>query len=157
MAQPSWIIYQGWPWLYLNTAGLEDRGVSLEEAERVAKEAVEKVPGVARVLTASELGQQRDDALLSGAELSFHPVRSGHLYYELSPYVVAGPELEGTNHGSPWAYDTHVPLLWFGPGVAPGTHQARVSVADIAPTLAQLLGVRAPAGSQGRVLQEMLR
>jgi predicted AlkP superfamily pyrophosphatase or phosphodiesterase len=157
LVQPSWIMYQGWPSLYLNLDGLEDRGVSLEEAERVAKEAIREVQGVERVLTASELARQRDSAAHSSAELSFHPARSGHVYYELSPYIVAGPELEGTNHGSPWAYDTHVPLLWFGEGIAPGVHQGRVSIADIAPTLTQLLGIKVPSGSRGRVLQEMLR
>ncbi len=157
MVQPSWIIYQSGPWLYLNLEGLEDRGVSLEEAERVTNEAVREIPGVERVFTASELARQRDSAVHSSAELSFYPARSGQIYYGLSPYIVAGAEREGTNHGSPWAYDTHVPLLWFGAGIAPGVHEGRVSIADIAPTLAQLLGIQVPSGSQGRVLREMLR
>jgi arylsulfatase A-like enzyme len=156
MAPPSWIMDQGTPWLYLNVAGLEDRGVSLEEAERVAKEAVQKVPGVNRVLTAVELEQQRKSAVHSKAEYSFYPPRSGHVYYELSPYILPGPQQEGTTHGSPWAYDTHVPLLWVGPGIIPGTHRGTVRVADIAPTLAFLLGVEAPAGAQGRVLREVI-
>jgi predicted AlkP superfamily pyrophosphatase or phosphodiesterase len=155
--RPNWIMYQGWPSLYLNIPGLEDKRIPVEEAERVAKEAVQKVPGVERVLTASELQQQRKNAVHTSAELSFYPARSGNIYYQLWPYVLPDTKPEGTNHGSPWDYDTHVPLLWYGPGIAPGVHDGTVSVADIAPTLSFLLGIKAPARSQGRVLQEMLR
>ena len=63
---------------------------------------------------------------------------------------------QGTTHGSPWTYDTHVPLLWLGAGVAPGTYAEPVAVTDLAPTLSALLGVDPPNGSQGRVLREML-
>ena len=58
----------------------------------------------------------------------------------------------GTNHGTPYNYDTHVPLVWFGVGVKPGTYVERVSVTDLAPTLAHLLGIPAPPMSRGHVL-----
>ena len=96
------------------------------------------------------------ERLHSRAQLSFYPTRSGNVYYELSPYVVPGEERDGTTHGSPWAYDTHVPLLWFGEGVVPGTHTDAVSLADVAPTLSRLLEIEAPSNGQGRVLREML-
>jgi hypothetical protein len=50
-----------------------------------------------------------------------------------------------------------VPLLWFGRGIVPGTKAGPATVADIAPTLAALLGLVAPGGTQGRVLSEVLR
>ena len=156
MTRPAWILYRGWPWLYLNLPELERRRIAVDEAERVAQEAIRKVPGVARVLAAAELGQRRGNVAPSASELSFYPERSGQLYYELAPYLVVGGSPDGTNHGSPWTYDTHVPLLWLGPGVAPGTYQDPVAVADLAPTLSALLGMGPPAGSQGRVLREML-
>ena len=156
LIRPNWIMYEQWPWLYLNLPGLEDKKISIEEAEQIAKEAVERVPGVEQAITSGELMRQRKDVLHSRAELSFHPSRSGNLYYVLAPYLLPETKPEGTNHGSPWDYDTHVPLLWFGPGIASGTHEGTVSVADIAPTLAALLGIEPPAGSQGRLLREMM-
>jgi predicted AlkP superfamily pyrophosphatase or phosphodiesterase len=154
--RPNWIIYDRWPWLYLNLPGLEDKKISIDEAEQIAQEAVERVPGVEQAITAGRLMQQRKNVLHSRAELSFHPARSGSLYYVLAPYLLPGSKPEGTDHGSPWEYDTHVPLLWLGPSITPGAHEETVSVADIAPTLAALLGVEPPAGSQGRVLREMM-
>jgi arylsulfatase A-like enzyme len=135
---------------------LEDRGIPIEEAEQVAREAVRGLPGIAQVFTGTELRRRDTSAQRSSAELSFDPERSGQLFYELSPYLVPGPDGAGTDHGSPWNYDTHVPLLWFGPGIAPGVYREAVAVADLAPTLSALLGLDPPAGSQGRVLREML-
>jgi hypothetical protein len=156
MSSPAWIIYRAWPWMYLNLPALEDRGIDLEEAERVAQEAMRAVPGVANVVTGAELGRRGSSTSRSAVELSFHPGRSGQLYCELSPYLVPEEGADGTNHGSPWTYDTHVPLLWFGPGVAPGTYQEPATVADIAPTLSALLGIAPPGRAEGRVLREML-
>jgi predicted AlkP superfamily pyrophosphatase or phosphodiesterase len=154
--QPSWVMYQRWPWVYLNLEGLRDKRIRIEDAERIARAAVQQVPGVARAVTATDLQRERAAASHSRAELSFYPGRSGNVYYELAPYLVPESRPEGTTHGSPWGYDTHVPLLWLEQGIRPGVYQGNVSVADIAPTLSSLLGIPAPSGSQGRVLKEML-
>jgi predicted AlkP superfamily pyrophosphatase or phosphodiesterase len=154
--QPSWVMYQGWPWVYLNLEGLRDKRIRIEDAERIARAAIQQVPGVARAVTATDLQRERAIASHSRAELSFYPGRSGNVYYELTPYLIPESRPEGTTHGSPWGYDTHVPLLWLEQGIRPGVYQGSVSVADIAPTLSSLLGIPAPSGSQGRVLKEML-
>jgi arylsulfatase A-like enzyme len=61
-----------------------------------------------------------------------------------------GSSTNVTTHGSPYEYDTHVPLLVWGPRwVKAGPVAQRVEVADIAPTLARILGVAAPAASEG--------
>jgi predicted AlkP superfamily pyrophosphatase or phosphodiesterase len=68
---------------------------------------------------------------------------------------------EGTNpipatHGSPYSYDTHVPLIIMGHGVAAGRYAQPATPADIAPTLASILRVQVPSNSVGRVLLEGL-
>jgi predicted AlkP superfamily pyrophosphatase or phosphodiesterase len=55
----------------------------------------------------------------------------------------------GTGHGSPYHYDRHVPLIFFGAGIRPGTSAERVSVADVAPTLATMIGVEIPDDLDG--------
>jgi hypothetical protein len=61
----------------------------------------------------------------------------------------------GSNHGSDWEYDAHVPLMWLGSQVRPGDYPAAASPADVAPTIFALLGLEDP-GTSGRVLREML-
>ena len=69
------------------------------------------------------------------------------------PYWIASSGT--TSHGSGYAYDTHVPLLLMGKGIAPGEYLQPASPADIAPTLAYLAGITLPHAS-GRVLAEAL-
>ena len=58
----------------------------------------------------------------------------------------------GTNHGSPYDYDRHVPLVFAGPGIAPGVSSERVATVDLAPSLAAHLGIRVPTELDGRAL-----
>jgi predicted AlkP superfamily pyrophosphatase or phosphodiesterase len=154
---PGWVVYHVPPQMYLNRAALAALNIPVEDAERVAQSAVRSVPGVHEVLTGSELTRQRAAGIESGPVHSFHPSRSGNLYYMLEPYWLPDPSASGAEHGSGWRYDQEVPLLWFGRGILPGVHQGPAYVADIAPTLSALLGLLSPGGSQGRVLSEMLR
>jgi len=62
-----------------------------------------------------------------------------------------------TTHFSPWSYDRHVPLGFFGEEFLPGLYREQVAPVDIAATIASVLGVNAPSASVGRVLTEALR
>jgi predicted AlkP superfamily pyrophosphatase or phosphodiesterase len=154
---PGWVVHTAPPWLYLNVEALGQKGIAIADAERTARDGVKGVRGVNQAVTATELREQQENGVASSAALSFYPDRSGNIYYELKPFIVPGREPTGTTHGSPWSYDTRVPLLWFGASVKPGVHRQPVSIADLAPTLAAILGITAPVGFQGRVLNEMLR
>jgi arylsulfatase A-like enzyme len=58
----------------------------------------------------------------------------------------------GTTHGSPYAYDTHVPLLFFGAGIAHGSSAEEADICDIAPTISDLLGIPFPSAATGKPL-----
>jgi len=154
---PGWVTYHGQPQIYLNRRALRTKRVAVEEAERVVQAAVMSVPGVHQALTATELAAARAAGARTGEVLSFHPARSGNIYYEMEPYILVAGGATGTSHGTPWAYDQQVPLLWYGSRILPGVRRTPAAVADIAPTLSALLGLTAPGGSQGRVLSEVLR
>jgi arylsulfatase A-like enzyme len=62
----------------------------------------------------------------------------------------------GTDHASPYTYDTHVPLAFYGLPFQPGTYQTKTEPVDLAATLAALLGINAPTHGVGRVLTEAL-
>lgn len=154
---PGWVLYHDQPQIYLNLAAFRAKRASVEEAERVARAAVLSIPGVHEALTSTELANARAEGARSGEVLSFYPGRSGNVYYQMAPYILVDDEATGTGHGSPWAYDQQVPVLFYGSRIAPGVRHTPVAVADIAPTLAALLGLTAPGGSQGRVLADALR
>lgn len=62
----------------------------------------------------------------------------------------------GTNHFSPWSYDRHVPLAFYGAPFTPGIYHGRVEPVDLAATLASLLGVNQPSASIGRILNQAI-
>ena len=85
----------------------------------------------------------------------FHPSRSGDVSFIPKPgYFIGGST--GTTHGSPFQYDTHIPLLWYGWGIKKGNSNKMVYMTDIAPTVAALLRIQAPNGNVGNVLDDAL-
>jgi arylsulfatase A-like enzyme len=70
------------------------------------------------------------------------------------PFLV-GSEA-GTDHGSPYNYDTHVPLAFYGIPFQPGSYRTHAEPVDLAVTLASLLGLNPPTSAIGRVLNEAI-
>jgi predicted AlkP superfamily pyrophosphatase or phosphodiesterase len=156
------------PYLYLNLAAIAEAGLDQGEVERfVAAEAI-KLPGIHYALTRSDLleGRYADAPLQRQIRNSFHPARSGHVHLvqEQGWLLHSTQEAEKLGlkgdlaaiHGSPWTYDTYVPILVAGPGVPYQKVHRRVSPYDIAPTIAAYLGVKPPTGSVGEPLVEVL-
>ncbi len=88
---------------------------------------------------------------------SFHPNRAPDIiirYKEHYLYLMASG---GTTHETPYRYDTHVPLVFWGPGIPAGRYDRRVRTVDIAPTVAALLGVETPDDLDGVLLQEVVQ
>jgi arylsulfatase A-like enzyme len=117
---------------------------------------METVPHIARVYTRSELesGSVSEDRIGRAFSLAYFPQRSGELFVLPEPYWMFAAT--GSTHGTPYWYDAHVPVIFMGPGIKPGTYPEAVAVNDIAPTLSNILGVDRPSGSMGRILSEML-
>jgi hypothetical protein len=89
---------------------------------------------------------------------NFHPDRSGDIYVVFEPHwFVAdfdGQTVTGS-HGSPWRYDTNVPVIWMGPGVPQGRIGRPVETVDVALTISAYLGIRQPSGASGRIMTEV--
>ncbi len=150
----EWILAHQDAYLYLNPAALREKGVEAAAAEQVVKNALQRLPAIHSVYTHTQLQSAQVDGDHGKKALhSFHPMRTGNIFYQLRPFYF--DRKFGSTHGEPWNYDGHVPMLWYSPGIKPGTYYQQVSVADIAPTLAAMLQIEFPAASQGRVLYEL--
>ncbi len=106
------------------------------------------------VYTRDEIEHVRanDDAIARRVAGSYLPGRSGDQVFVTRPYSMI--EADGTTHGTGYEYDTHIPLLLMGKGIAPGEYLGSASPLDVAPTLAFLANITLPH-SQGRVLSEV--
>jgi predicted AlkP superfamily pyrophosphatase or phosphodiesterase len=147
--------------IFFNTVALKRDGINREEIERVVAEAVLTVPGVNRAFTRTQL----ETGSISAGDVvgrrvlhGFHPRRSGDVILVQEPFKYFG---EGASpipatHGSPYSYDTHVPLVIMGAGVVAGRYAQAATPADIAPTLASILRLQSPSNAVGRILVEGL-
>lgn len=141
---------------YLNHALLKTRGVDPAAARAVAAAAAATVPQVARVYTRDQLllGDVPSDTISRRVVESYHRERSGDLEIILHPFWIR--QKTGTTHGTPYSYDSHIPLVIMGPGVRPGQYARHVSLNDVAPTLATALRIASPAASAGRALNDVI-
>jgi hypothetical protein len=138
-------------WLLFDADTLAKKQVAPAAAENVVRTALLTLDFIEAVYTRTQmLNRDVHTELGRRALLSFHAGRSGDVFYQTKPFWI--DFAYGTNHGSPYNYDTHVPLLWFGAGIPAGVRSERVGVDDLAPTLSRLLLLASPPQSEGRAL-----
>jgi arylsulfatase A-like enzyme len=146
--------------LYFNTAALRRDGVNLEEIERIACDAAMSVKGIARCYTRAQLLRGElsvTDPVERRVLHGFNPERSGDLIVVQQAFKYLSNASDPATHGTPYSYDTHVPMIIMGKRFVPGRYLQAASPADIAPTLAALLGIQPPSNSTGRILAEAVR
>ena len=145
--------------IYFNYAALQRDGVSLDEVTRVARDAALTVRGISRAFTRAQLLQGAvsiTDPIERRVVHGFYASRSGDVVVIAEPYKYLGDSIPAT-HGTPYSYDTHVPLIIVAPGLVPGRYYDRASPADIAPTVSALLRTTPPSNAVGRILTEAIR
>jgi predicted AlkP superfamily pyrophosphatase or phosphodiesterase len=145
--------------LYFNYAALKRDGVDLDEIDRVAGEAALSVRGTARYFTRRQLHDGAipvTDPIERRVLHGFYSTRSGDVVILAEPYKYLGDFIPAT-HGTPYAYDTHVPVIIVASGLIPGKYYDKASPADIAPTISALLRTTPPSNSVGRILIEAMR
>ena len=124
----------------------------------VAAEVARRLPHVARVLTRDDLlrPEAAVDSVSRAMQFGFYGPRSADLEVVPEPYYIFGSG-PGTSHSTPYGYDNHVPLIFYGTGVPADAHYEPATVNDVAPTLAAILGVETPSGAVGKVLVDVVQ
>ncbi|MDD4031613.1 MAG: alkaline phosphatase family protein [Bacteroidales bacterium] len=137
--------------IYLNHLLIEDKKMDLEKIQNTAAQFLLQFSGVSNTVTASALNSvDFTGGVLSTLQNGFHPKRSGDIIINLLPgWVEKGLGTEISSK-SPYNYDTHVPLLWYGWRIPSLSIEESVEITDIAPTLSYLLGISAPNASTGK-------
>lgn len=146
------------PYLYLKNDVILDAGKDSSIVAQGIAKALTEMNGIALAVASSTLGTMQDTPLLRQIRRNFHPSRSGDIYVVQEAYwflFEKGPI--AVMHGSPWRYDTYVPILFAGPGVSAQRVYRMVHPTDVAPTLSAYFGVKPPSSAIGALLREVLR
>jgi len=171
---------QSLPYLELNEAEFERAGINEQEAEQAVQDFVpqafasltvhsdDKGPVTAKLPPSPELYRTYTRQQMAAGQLPNTPfgeliahsyTSNGGWYVMVIPraFQMAAFAGGGTNHFTPYSYDRHVPLVFYGAPFAPGTYRGLVQPVDIAATFASLLGVNQPSASIGHVLTQALK
>ena len=144
------------PYIYLHKDKIEMQGIELDQAQEIVAGELVKEPGIYAAVTKAGFDKIANDEVARRVRNNYHPERSGDIYIVQDPYWFNfDPGPVAVMHGSPWRYDTHVPVIFAGPGVRAGIIRREIQPADVAPTLAALLGMSPPGSAQGTVLAEV--
>ena len=144
--------------VFLNREELSRLGMEVSTASRLLADGIVNLPGVYRVVTAETLQNGNfTRGMMYHIQNGFNQKQSGDIMIVMDPATVVSSERTGSEHGSGFSYDTHVPIIFYGKGIQVGKSGRKVEITDIAPTLSSLLQIAFPNGCTGQVIEEVLR
>jgi hypothetical protein len=154
-----WVETTQGPWMLLNRQALRDSGWSPGAAADSLAQWLRRQPGVFKAYTRAQLSRPASgDADLERMQRSFYPERCGDVVVLPKAYSLFVPPFStGTTHGTPHAYDTHVPLLVYGPSIHGGARDEAVTPQAIAAVFAHFLGLASPPSAEAPVPDSLLR
>jgi predicted AlkP superfamily pyrophosphatase or phosphodiesterase len=144
----------------LDYAAIDEKKLSREEVESFVARAVAEQPGIAYAYTRTQLerGQMPQTRIGTLVQRAWNHTMAVDVVVVVKPFHFFSSrsttsQPTACTHGTPYAYDTHVPVMWHGAKwIKPGRYADYAEVVDIAPTLATILETRLPNASEGRVL-----
>ncbi len=144
--------------VYLNLKLIDEKKLSLYEVETDVANYLLKCEGVAYANIAYEITIfDNGYAFHKMIKNDYNAARSGDVMFVLKQGWMEARRTTGTTHGSPYNYDTHIPLIFYGWKVANGSYLPEVNITDIAPTIAHLLNIQAPNGCNGKPIPVPLK
>jgi arylsulfatase A-like enzyme len=149
------------PYLYLNRKVIAEMGLDQAEVELAVAEELTRFDGVALAVSSSALGDGRvpDTPLIRSILRNYNPSRSGDIYVVFDPNRFIndfGGLTVASTHGSPWRYDTYVPIIFAGMGIPAQRIDRLVHTVDVAPTLSLMVGAKPPTGAFDGPLEEVI-
>lgn len=144
------------PYVYLNHAIISNHHLSLSKVSQFVADELNNKPGIFKTFVLPITAREKS-WLTAKVDKMAYPLRAGDVYMVQPPFQSLGEHSENrVTHGSPWRYDSYVPLLFVNPSFKVQTIQREVYTTDIAPTLSALLMIRAPSAAVGTPLAEVL-
>lgn len=143
------------PYVYLNHRLINEHQLTVQVVGNYLTEQLRELPGVFQAYTLP-LASREHDWLSAKVDKMAFPGRAGDLYIVPPPYqALADKSEQRVSHGTPWSYDSYVPLLFVNPAFKAHLIARPVYTIDIAPTLAALLQIKAPSAAVGQPLAEV--
>ena len=144
---------------YLNHTLLQDKKLDKSKVVESTIAFLQNIEGVDRAIEYSKLEETiLPRSIKEQFANGYYPNRCGDVFVLLKPgYIDDEYGGKGTTHGIWSPYDAHIPLLFYGNGIAKGKEYDKVYMTDIAPTLSSLLHIQMPSGCVGNVVKGAIK
>jgi len=134
---------------------VEKHNINLNELREKAADFLNQQTGIAAAYPAQYLQYSfSNEEKFSLIQKGYHFKMSGDVALVLEPSWMEIRKI-ATTHGSAYAYDTHVPIMFFGTNIPKGKTFKKYQITDIAPTVSQLLKISYPDASTGKLIKEV--
>jgi predicted AlkP superfamily pyrophosphatase or phosphodiesterase len=157
LGEGEWIENVSNDQIYLDRQLIKEKGLNLEDVQKLVRELVLEIDAVADAYTATELmSRSMTDPFALKLQNGFNSLLSGDVMVVLkSGHLESYGPNKGTSHGAIYTYDTHIPILLFGKNIPSGSSVRPVTITDIAPTMSLYLNISLPSAATGIPLMEI--
>ena len=151
----KWIEYAG-SQIILNHDLIAEKGEDMRQMQQYVADRLLDFRGIKETYTAANM---RENEYTRGQrqllQMGYNFQRSGDVLFVTEPGYLNSSRYQGTSHGTGYNYDTHVPMLFYGWNIKPGSNVKYQAITDIAPTVAMLLNIALPDGATGQPVEEV--
>ena len=149
----QWILDYSNQQLYLNHRVILEKGMRLADVQNTVAGFAIQFGGVSQAITGTAMqGSHFSGGILGKAQNGYFPRHSGDVIINLLPgWIPDNGKM--SDSGSPYNYDCHVPLIWYGARIGSSDIGNDIDMADVAPTIAYLLGIAPPNASTGKPIE----
>lgn len=144
--------------IFLNHESIAKNNLNTQQIEQEVANYILTFDGVAQTFTATTLKTVFfTENIQAIVQRGFNQKRSGDVIYVLASGWINAGFTTGCTHGSPYQYDTRVPLLWYGFNIPTGETNNKINITDIAATVAALLNINAPSACTGNPIKGLVK
>jgi predicted AlkP superfamily pyrophosphatase or phosphodiesterase len=152
----KWILDYDDKQVYLNRQLIENKKQNLGDIQKQVADLLLQQEGINYTFTAEQLKQ----TYFSGGighfvQNGFFAKRSGDVFMVAQAHWLSEYWKKGTSHGTPHAYDTHIPILFYGWQIKKGSTVEHIKITDIAATIATLLNIQFPSNCTGAPIEDV--
>jgi len=143
--------------IFLKKETIEKKNLTVDHVAKTIAENAILYQGIYKALTAKEvLNGSFKKGILNNLKNRYNQKLSGDILLVPNPSTIIYPK-KGSTHGSGYSYDTHVPIIFYGNGILKGSSKKAYKITDIAPTISNLLRIEFPNGTNGEIIEEVLK
>ncbi len=144
--------------VFLNHQTIKTKKLELVDVEKKAADFILSIDGISETYIADDMKRfsYTNNSFKALLQNGYNFKRSGDVMFRFNVAYFEAYMKKGTTHGAEFSYDTHVPLLFYGWGIKPGSSVESIMITDIAPTICSLLNIPFPNGCTGKPIKAVL-